>query len=163
MKQLIKMTDFVLEIEQKLKIAKYDTEYKLLSDVIIYANFLKQHLKLWMFIPCDEDGNVFEEPTTSDFDNYHEKYGNILNSEDIEEYKKALEQHQQAKERVLFYGFNFLGNECIFNSNVMIHFLNNEIKIEEHFEEIITKVAKTIYTIEDLIPYNITLINYETN
>ena len=30
-----------------------------------YAKFLRQLLELWMFVPCDKDGNVLEEPVFS--------------------------------------------------------------------------------------------------
>jgi hypothetical protein len=45
-----------------------------------------------MFVPCDEDGNVLEEPVKED---YYVPMGEV-------EYHRVLKQYQQAKERVLF-------------------------------------------------------------
>ena len=80
MKKLISMTDFVLEQEKDVNLGfKQFTK-----NVYNYANFLKQPLELWMFVPCDEDGNVLEERLIenyendfgliSDFKNYNKKY-----------------------------------------------------------------------------------------
>lgn len=80
------MTDFVLEQKLMLNIQGY--EKKFISNVSNYANFLKQPLELEMFVPVDEEGNVFEEPieTVGGVELYSEKY-------------------QKAKEKVLFEGF----------------------------------------------------------
>lgn len=85
MKKLISMTDFVLEQKLMLNIQGY--EKKFISNVSNYANFLKQPLELEMFVPVDEEGNVFEEPieTVGGVELYSEKY-------------------QNAKEKVLFEG-----------------------------------------------------------
>lgn len=58
--KLISMTDFVLEQELPTYMQNEEFEeayYKLYN----YANFLKQPLELWMFVPCDENGNVLEQ------------------------------------------------------------------------------------------------------
>ena len=50
MKNLISMVDFILEQHEQC-ISSTNATYK-------YANFLKQPLELWMFVPCDENGDV---------------------------------------------------------------------------------------------------------
>lgn len=50
-----------------------------------YANFLSQPLEIWMFVPCDEDGNVLEDP-------------GLMPSYELNKYREA-------KDRVLFEGF----------------------------------------------------------
>jgi len=55
--KLISMTEFVLDTKQKLEIGKDFVEV-----VCNYASFLIQPLTLGMFVPCDEDGNVLEDP-----------------------------------------------------------------------------------------------------
>jgi len=80
MKNLISMVDYVLKDESMSS-----------SNIINYAKFLKQPLKLWMFVPCDEDGNVLEDPTH--------------NGKSIETMRELLKEYQQAKERCLFDGF----------------------------------------------------------
>ena len=62
----------------------------------LYGNFITQPLTKGMFVPCDEDGNVLREPNGfSD---------NDINAGQTESYSQ---QYQQAKERVLFEGFEF--------------------------------------------------------
>ena len=79
MENLIGMVDFVLEQHEQC-ISSTNAAYK-------YANFLKQPLELWMFVPCDENGGVLEVvPYYAD------------GIEKVNEYKKA-------KERCLFEGF----------------------------------------------------------
>ena len=55
--KLISMTDFVLE-QDKLMRNKLNDPITFTIKVTDYALFLKQPLKLEMFVPCDEDGNV---------------------------------------------------------------------------------------------------------
>lgn len=89
MKNLIGMTDFVLEQKQSTSfIERVFVTNELLSIEKIrkYANFLKQPLELGMFVPCDEDGNVLEEPICQEYALYNKKY-------------------QKSKERCLFEGF----------------------------------------------------------
>ena len=82
---LIPMTDFVLE-----QLNEQNSRTKPMREVFNslekYANFLKQPLKLEMFVPCDEDGNVLEYFPIHRFADNPEKY---------RRYKKA-------KENVLF-------------------------------------------------------------
>ena len=66
--KLISMTDFVLGIEQnsytkteKYNIIEWQSKCESFDKIIKYANFLKQPLKLGMFVPCDENGNVLED------------------------------------------------------------------------------------------------------
>ena len=83
--KLISMTEFVLEQEQPTYLQKEEFEdvfYKIHN----YANFLKQPLKLSMFIPCDEFGNVLIKPEE--------------HLENRSLYFKELEIYQKAKERV---------------------------------------------------------------
>jgi len=58
--KLISMTDFVLSqtTPDWLELCEFEeNSYKVYN----YAKFLKQHLELWMFVPCDEDGNILNE------------------------------------------------------------------------------------------------------
>ena len=99
--KLISMTDFVLE---QVKNAKYEEFHQVnetfVNKVINYAKFLKQPLKLWMFVPCDENSNVLEHPK-----NYHK---NIVIDElkRIDNYNYLVKEYQQAKERCLLEGFS---------------------------------------------------------
>lgn len=86
--KLIPMTDFVLEQSNN-----FDGFIECFERCERYASFLKQPLALWMFIPCDEDGNVLEEPDTTKWTNLYEANGEI---------KFRDCKYQQAKDRVLF-------------------------------------------------------------
>ena len=58
---LVPMTDFVLEqLNEQNSITKPMRE--VFNSLEKYATFLRQPLKLEMFVPCDEEGNVLEEP-----------------------------------------------------------------------------------------------------
>lgn len=99
MEKLISMTDFVWE---KYGIRKDINSYAELT--IKYATFLKQKLELWMFIPCkivDGVWVVLEEPKSK---GDVQKFKN--DSFDYNAYwDKQNKEYQEAKDRVLFEGF----------------------------------------------------------
>lgn len=94
--KLISMTEFVLEISGKPIQGQWD-DVDRYHKIVKYANFLKQPLTLGMFVPCDEDGNVLEEPKLVPVKEY-------IDREPDEDYVPDLEQYQQAKDRVMFEG-----------------------------------------------------------
>jgi len=94
------MTDFVLEQEKK---GMQNTDRPLRFERILkYAKFLKQTLTLSMFVPCDDDGNVLEEPKTP------HTFSSENSDDYIKKWEKELEQYQQAKERVIFDGYKVI-------------------------------------------------------
>ena len=60
-----------------------------------FDNFLEQQLKLEMFVPCDEEGDILEEPT-----DYEKRLLNMMT-----EYNDEVYTYYQAKVKVLFEGF----------------------------------------------------------
>ena len=64
--ELIKCSDYVIKHHYPETNEEAERELILIDNFynkcINYANFLKQPLTLGMFIPCDLDGNVLEEP-----------------------------------------------------------------------------------------------------
>lgn len=91
--KLIPLSDFVLEQEKAHFYGQ--TEWSTICERIIkYTKFLKQPLTLGMFVPCDEKGNVLEEPY---FDGINEVY-----------YTHAKHWYEEAKEKVLFEGFELI-------------------------------------------------------
>jgi len=74
--KLLSMTDFVLEQTSTPFGDDKNTSSDRLVKIEKYANFLKQHLKLGMFVPCDENGNVLEEPNAgmSGYDHVYKNY-----------------------------------------------------------------------------------------
>ena len=78
------MVDFIDEIGNSTLHESYERD---LAKIYNYCTFLQQPLELWMFVPCDENGDVLEAvPYYAD------------GIEKVNEYKKA-------KERCLFEGF----------------------------------------------------------
>ena len=67
-----------------------------------YTKFLLQPLELWMFVPCDEEGNFLEDPCT------HNR-----RCADICQGSCGSNDYEQDKERVLFEGFTMFGNNNI--------------------------------------------------
>ena len=92
--RLVSMTAFVLEQNEKIKKDKYGIEsyYSTMQVSINYANFLKQTLKLEMFMPCDEVGNILEEPI------FHEPN----NENEIGNYQILSDEYCEARAKVLF-------------------------------------------------------------
>ena len=128
MKQLIKMSDYVLEQIEKLK----NSEINILqfrNNIEAYANFLKKPLTIGMFVACDDEGNVLED---------------IIGNGMIHNYSEKVKQYQQAKAKVLFeVNFNVIDRKTykiltLDGKNIWVSW--NKSK-----------------TIEDLIPYNLEL------
>jgi hypothetical protein len=105
MKKLISMTDFVLDRNKSEEVCRED-----FVKCSRYANFLKQPLELWMFVPCDEKGNVLEHSIEPEYP-YNDKTCDIWSQYDI-----YLKKYQQAKERVLFEGFEIKGDFLLLNN-----------------------------------------------
>ena len=106
---LVPMTDFVIEIdENKPKFKNFSSfseinQYEIngYNKIRNYATFLKQPLKLEMFVPCDEDENVLGEPEI-----YSQWVRENFNDElENEERINQCKDYHQAKEKVLFEGF----------------------------------------------------------
>ena len=129
MKTLIKMTDYLPDNP--------------------YSKFLKQTPQIWMFVPCDSEGNVLEEPKKIDDRVYSESRTHSL-------YELRIKEYQQAKERCYFEGFEVKERNCneakfkyIENGLIAVFYYN---KKTNSFEE-----NADFKTLEDLIPYNLTL------
>ena len=98
---LIPMTDFVNNVGN---MENYPSHENALSWIYNYATFIKQPLKLEMFVPCDEDGNVWEYPPTKEEWEWAQK-----DSADAEQsFKQKEYYYEKAKEKVLFEGFEFV-------------------------------------------------------
>jgi len=104
-----------------------------------YSKFLKKPVEKWMFVPCDENGDVLEEPN----EEFELSYW---------DYSTKSSKYQQAKERCLFEGF-----ELDFNNMYIIKVSNVVFQILFYKNGCVTINAKNIKTIEDLIPYNLKL------
>lgn len=97
--KLIPMTSFVLNFKGNTAISHKAFEFA--RKVKNYAEFLRQHLTLGMFVPCDEDGNVlFSKP------NYYSCFldGSYVNKPQLINYENCV-RYKKAEEKVLFKGF----------------------------------------------------------
>lgn len=92
--KLISMTDYVLEQKDKV----LNSELGIIA--YNYAQFLKQPLELWMFVPCDENGNVLEEPKGEKCCGGAVDHCGCNGFLQYDE--ESIYCYQQAKERVLF-------------------------------------------------------------
>ena len=114
----IPMTDFVLQID-KLRPCDLGQDFSSwnLSKLITiknYAKFIKQPLKLEMFVPCDDEGNILEEPQMIERKVAFDEVDYDYNEEEVIVYKKA-------KEKVLFEGFEpYEDYECAKYEDVYI-------------------------------------------
>ena len=138
--KLISLSDYVLQL----------WDDKLMSEIgiraINYAQFLKQKIKLEMFVPCDENGNVLEEP---------EKYGWLQNVGSRNSYATEqecidCETFHLAKQNVLFEGFFVKKNDdgilCLFHKDYEWEFA----EIEPDF----VWGRTNEFTIEDIVNCN---------
>ena len=102
-----------------------------------FDKFLKQPLKLEMFVPCDEDGDILHEPK-----DYEQRLTNMMT-----EYNDEIYRYKQAKEKVLFEGFKVIKQD---NITITIEY--------DHFQLDYNKVLNVFAnhrTIEDLAKYNL--------
>lgn len=119
--KLISMTDFVLK--QADNCMFYDK-------VRNYAKFLKQPLELGMFIPCDENNTLLEEPE---------------NPKQSPESFKKYDEYVKAKERVLFEGFHILnGWLCYPNGNILCSILTTDDLLDLTIEWFLTHAKQSI-------------------
>lgn len=93
--KLLSMTEFVLEV---INADRPCDRGAMLDEIGNYASFLKQPLALGMFVPCDEDGNVLEEP--EHYKKWH-KWGSF--SEHGESIVTECKKYFESKKRVLFH------------------------------------------------------------
>ena len=143
--KLIKMTDFVLQNYEK-----NDNYQNIADECLLYANFLKQPLTLGMFIPCDENGNVLEDPE------FHEPN----NENEIGDYDELRYQYQEAKSKVIFEGFVFTESQKFSVNNrvelsVSPYGLKNERLQLTKLQNGSYHTWFQLFTIEDLIQCNL--------
>ena len=140
MKKLISMTDFVID-----RFNERNEDYDIL--VYNYANFLKKPLELWMFVPCDENGNVLEEPES--LKGFYETDNEGMIQECI-----LQQKFQQAKERCLFEGL-----EINLFTNGRIRFYNKEKELSKMYSIVFDKngIIENKTDIESICKYPITL------
>lgn len=155
--KLIGLIDLVLD--QKTLNPFKEVEERL-SRIYEYAQLLKQPIELWMFLPCDEEGNVLKEP--EDYQAYL-KYGTLLQ---VNSFRLELcKEYQKGLDRILFKNFRThpLNPDWInFHRGIRIYYPHNDL---EHYWSFVfdrDNGFKTIRfgkyeTIEDLCKFNLEL------
>lgn len=134
MKKLIGMTDYCMELTKNDFIGSGSVSNDVLLKISNYANFLKQPLELWMFIPCDDDGNVLEEPKIENMP---------FCSVNGEGYDYAILKYQQAKEKCLFEG-------CFYDDEMQV------IRSEKGIDLFYLPKGK-LFSVEMMAKYNLQL------
>ena len=141
------MTDFVLKIDGIVKQHEDqdidDWSLNCFGVIENYAKFLKQPLQLCFFVPCDENGNVLEEP---------KRWNDYLQFPDSFDGNKEwgeLYNYELAKERVLFKGFE----ARMFGWKKLYY-----VKLGDNKNSIYTFPNLRNYTIENLVGLEVGLI-----
>lgn len=152
MQKLTSCTDFVLEqVQERNKEPEYDS-FEFMEKVSRYASFLKKPLTLGMFVPCDLDGNVLEEPKGV------KCCGGIMNDCDcrgeLQYDPEEVYEYQEAKDRVLFHGFEFVKKKFI---NSEYDYLSNGDIYIFSFWENKWQLNDLFKTVECLIKFEVVL------
>lgn len=137
---LVPMKDIV----KKMMFSKnYPNHKEALKQIFSYAEFLKQPLKLEMFVPCDEDENVLGEPEI-----YSQWVRENFNDElENEERINQCKDYHQAKEKVLFEGFKIYD----YKLNVFFYLGRRKtLSYDKKRKDFIT-IGLLLETVEDLI------------
>ena len=144
MEELISLNDFVTKyVETGCAVVQ-------IRKIGNYAEFLKQPLKLEMFVPCDEEGNVLEEPK-------------ITNIQDANFDIDYLEKYNNAKEKVLFEGFEYIKDFRTVRGEYIPTLKKEDFEIDIEWGSFYVCDLKRVETIKDLTPYNLTLTKNATN
>ena len=137
--KLVSMVDYCLSVIQTPNINEFpcfEQEHERLCKIEHYARFLKQPLKLEMFVPCDDEGEPLEKPDFFSGEYDDNGYGDV----DKYQYKLDLKEYKKAQEKVLFKGFELLKKPSrhsgldtyVFNHNIKgkvpVSFLNSNIE-----------------------------------
>jgi hypothetical protein len=139
MDKLIQMTDFVLQ-RNEINGEDYYGYEKTAVECINYAKFLKQSLTLGMFVPVDRDGKLYDLKEVEAWKN-HDDYSRF--------YKEELAFFEDAKEKVLFEGFN------LSPKGVSIQAFNNKGLLKT---QIPIQSLKEYKTIENLMEFHQDLV-----
>lgn len=160
--ELKSMTDFVLE---QREIWNNDNINVQCSAVYIrntsnYANFLKQPLTLSMFVPCGDDGQVYNEPKAEDYFNVNVKIDQLTDEDKsgLDKFYSDTMFYEDYKERCLFEGFEVKSTHNLDTEKPCYVVTNGENEVTFHIGLYnFSKGVEFAKTIEDLVPINPTL------
>ena len=91
----------------------YPSHENALSWIYNYATFLKQPLKLEMFVPCDDNGDILKEPKKTNYQvdvntkcsgwkYLYDSNDKLIGYYDDRKWKEDFVKYKQSKEKVLF-------------------------------------------------------------
>lgn len=158
--KLISISDFVLEHFELLEnVPTQEEAIRHINIVKRYAEFLKQSLKLEMFVPCDEDGNIMEEPKKTNYQvdvntkcsgwkYLYDSNDKLIGYYDDRKWKEDFVKFKQAKEKVLFEGFEIDKNGYLVHNNDIS--IGRFISYQEGFNFLFRDNMKNI---EDLVDF----------
>lgn len=159
--KLISISDFVLEHFELLEnVPTQEEAIRHINTVKRYAEFLKQSLKLEMFVPCDEDGNIMEEPKKTNYQvdvntkcsgwkYLYDSNDKLIGYYDDRKWKEDFVKFKQAKEKVLFEGFEIDKNGYLVHNNDIS--IGRFISYQEGFNFLFRDNMKNI---EDLVDFD---------
>jgi hypothetical protein len=127
-RELTPMREFTLEMYEKI-----DCVHKFQDVTYKWAKLLGQKPTLGMFVPCDEEGSVLEEPKGTDL---NDSFFAMQVDYHLEN------KYQQALSRVIFEGFVL----CLETDNIWI--VNGQGLMIRSYN---------LNTLEDLTPYDLTV------
>lgn len=152
MEKLRSMTEYVLDVVQTPNVNEaicLEQTQARLDNIYQYALFLKQPIKLGMFIYCDKDGTVLKH--------MNDIYPYATNEEQIE--------WEEAMQKILFNGWK-LNEEESFKNKEVITITNRNAQLTFFvktgmviFENLVIKHSFIVKTIEDLRGSELSLIN----
>lgn len=125
--KLVSMTEFILSLNNTANTSEEYGNGAFLK-CARYAKFISQPLTLGMFVPCDEDGNVLEEPKQPDKSDIWND--SALDSQTWANYQYQKDKYNEAKERVLFEGFKIV--DKTFNENTY-HYITSPNGMNYYF------------------------------
>ena len=149
MKELIKMTDYITIIDNN---AGNGGHY---DKIVRYCNFLKQELRMNMFVPCDDEGNILKEPKTALM--YKTQRGECTADE-----MRLNREYLEAKDKVLFENVEYIQDMYKSTERHFITLNGRQVfrKLKYHTGEIEEWQNTSGYkTIEDMIGRGYKLTN----
>lgn len=148
-----------LEFRKKLKNVS-DSEYRRLIEA--YDDFLEQPLKLEMFFPCDDDGNVLKEPKKTNYQvdvntkcsgwkYLYDSNDKLIGYYDDRKWKEDFVKYKQAKEKVLFEGFYWKVNYAVCMAEDEMIYINYEFMHNMTIDKFLTTIITDLQLTENAI------------
>ena len=143
---LNKLSDYVEEVQAELGLVTLDSERAIRFSILIEkrVGLLKQKPTLGMFVRCDLEGNVLEEPINPRTIEPQPNFG----QDDYDGMLIKWIEYKEAEKRVLFKGFSYDGR-ILSNDNIDMDICNDNLYLLDK--------PNKIETLEDLTPYNLEL------